>query len=272
MPKVSVLMTVYNGETHMEDAIESIRQQTMDEWELVVVDDGSQDKSASLVESFSARDPRIKLIRVKHVGRVRALNLGLEHCSGHLIAINDADDVSLPQRLRKQEALMRSRPAVAVLGSWVHLIDPEGKRTGRVCPRLNPKFLLPLGNPFVHSSVMYRKSSLLSVGGFDEGLPQCEDFRAITLCALEAEIAILPKLLVEYRVHDRRHFHTSQSLKEGRRITAKIALEAARRLRSPLLPLSWLMTIAASRGGSSRGILPLLKNLRDGFLGTRTPR
>src|SRR5262245_4670824 len=115
-PLVSVVMPVYNAAAYVAQAVESIRAQTLGDFEFIIVNDGSTDRSPRLLEGFAARDSRIKLISRPNTGIVGALNDGVAAARGELIARMDADDVSLPTRLEKQVTFMRSHPQVVALG------------------------------------------------------------------------------------------------------------------------------------------------------------
>src|SRR5947207_2809638 len=110
MTQISVLMPVYNGLPYLRQAVESVRTQTWRDWQLVVVDDGSRDRSADYVASLG--DERIVVVRQTNQGLAAALNRGLRHCQGEFIARLDADDVAEPTRLAEQMAFLRRHPHV----------------------------------------------------------------------------------------------------------------------------------------------------------------
>ena len=115
-PAISLIMPVYNGRRHLPAAIDSIRRQTLTDWELIVVDDGSTDDSPEITEGY--RDRRIRSLRLdRNRGVAAALNAGLEHAAGTFIARMDADDLSHPQRLAVQAAFLDSHDDVTVCGA-----------------------------------------------------------------------------------------------------------------------------------------------------------
>jgi glycosyltransferase involved in cell wall biosynthesis len=175
-PEVSVVVAARNEGVRIGRAIESILGQTLADWELVVVDDGSTDATADVVRSYA--DPRIRLVALPPGGLARALNRGIEAAAAELVARQDADDESLPGRLERQVAFLRERPDVAVVGSGWEEIGPHGEpvrpRVALVTGRVNE--VLPRFNPLTHTSVTFRKSAVLAAGGYDEGLQFAQDY------------------------------------------------------------------------------------------------
>ena len=106
-PKITVITTFFNSQETIAGNIESILNQSLDDFEFVLVDDGSTDKTINVIKSF--RDNRIKIIQSAHIGRAKALNLGLTNAKGKYIAILDADDESLPQRLSTQSYALQEK-------------------------------------------------------------------------------------------------------------------------------------------------------------------
>ena len=128
VPSVSVLMTAYNGDPrYLRAAVESILAQSLADFELVVIDDGSTDGTLAVLHEFERRDSRVRLFERPHLGYVRQLNFGLRQCRGEFVARMDADDVALPERLEKQVDLLRREPLVAVVGGGYELVDGAGR-------------------------------------------------------------------------------------------------------------------------------------------------
>jgi glycosyltransferase involved in cell wall biosynthesis len=126
MPRISVVMSVYNGEKYLRQAIESILQQTYTDFEFIIIDDGSTDSSREIIQSYD--DKRIRLvINEQNIGLTKSLNKGIRLAKGEFIARMDADDISLPQRFEKQVAYLDSHPEVGVLGTYANIIDHRGK-------------------------------------------------------------------------------------------------------------------------------------------------
>src|SRR5579859_5191090 len=118
-PRVSVLMTVFNNERFLRQAVESILGQTFDDFEFLIVDDGSLDGSPAILDEYARADARVKVIHCLHNrGHVYAANDGLSHVQGEYVARMDADDVSLPERLARQVQFLDEHPEIGVAGTW----------------------------------------------------------------------------------------------------------------------------------------------------------
>ena len=126
-PKVSVVMCVHNGERYLYEALESVLNQTFEDFEFIIVDDASADNTPAILKEYAAQDGRIRLMRNAHnLGLTRSLNKALRLAKGEYIARQDADDISLPQRLEKQVEFLNSNSRTAVVGSWTEVIDEYG--------------------------------------------------------------------------------------------------------------------------------------------------
>lgn len=178
MPEISVIMGVYNGERFLAEAIESILFQTFRDFEFIIINDCSTDKSEKIISSFD--DPRIKLINLKeNKGLSFALNTGILKSKGHYIARMDSDDVSIPERFEKQVEFFKKNPEVSVLGSAYYEINGNGGIIGKkIFPTGNSKLkrMLIRINPFFHPSVMMKKDVLLKTGGYDSSMRMLEDY------------------------------------------------------------------------------------------------
>lgn len=205
MPDVTVLMAVYNGERHLRPAIESVLAQTHRNFEFLIVDDGSTDRTAEIVSSHG--DSRVRLVTMdRNVGLSTALNEGLRLAGAPLVARQDADDLSEPGRLERQLAVMAARPDVALLGSQAVAIAEDGTRTGTVRRCVAPssiRWFSVFDNPFIHTSVMFRTDVVRALGGFNAAYdPFSQDYDLWCRLMEEHEVANLPDKLVRYRVSD----------------------------------------------------------------------
>ena len=174
-PKVSVLLPVRNGCPWLENSLASLVRQTLSEFEVIAVDDGSIDESGALLDRWADRDPRFTVIHQQAQGLVTALNRGLEHCRAPLVARMDADDISHPRRLELQAAHLASRPEVGVVSSLVRHFPSHRVATGF---RLYEDWLNSLRthdemkrarfieSPVAHPSVMVRREVLTEIGGW----------------------------------------------------------------------------------------------------------
>lgn len=204
-PRISVLMTVYNGGAYLRPAIDSILCQDTDDFELVVVDDGSTDGSTELLEGLT--DPRVALVQAPHAGLVTALNLGIAKARGAYIARMDADDIARPDRLRVQSAYLDSHPEIGILCSNVRIINGEGRVTGRQQARIDSRSKLREGllyraamKPIIHPSVMMRREVVERLGGYRE-FSSAEDRDFWLRASREFDFHRLKEELLDYRIH-----------------------------------------------------------------------
>ncbi|MEP7311070.1 MAG: glycosyltransferase family 2 protein [Pseudomonadota bacterium] len=200
--RVSVLMTVYNAAAYLARSVDSLLQQSFANWELVVIENGSTDGSANVLDGFS--DPRLRVLQLTaNIGRTPALRLAFENARGEYIAVLDADDTCAPQRLLKQVAYLDAHPEVVLLGSWTHYVDAEDRVIGEWAPRGDSaavRTLMASGNPIVHSSAMYRASAARAAGGYPPDAAFGQDL-ALWLNLLSfGEPAVLQEYLCRFRI------------------------------------------------------------------------
>lgn len=207
MPRVSVVLPVFNGAEFLSQAIDSILSQSFADLELIVVDDASTDDSIAVVETFT--DPRIRLIMNQvNLGLPASLNVGLAAATGEFIARQDQDDVALSDRLLKQVTRMEANPGLGLLGTWAVILTEDS--TGGWQPHgehrhpaddASLRLRLFWNSPFVHSSVMMRAAAVRAIGGYAAEpiriLP--EDFDLWTRIAANAEVGNVPEVLQWYR-------------------------------------------------------------------------
>jgi len=169
-PAVTVLIGAYDNEVTVERAVESILGQTEKGLELIVVDDGSRDGSAAAAEAAIGGDSRGRVMRLEqNLGIARSLNAGLEAAAAPIVAIQDADDYSAPNRLQRELAALAENPDVAVVGSRMREVDAEDRelqpRTSFVAGDVGP--VLMRFNPIPNGSAAFRKDVALALGGYD---------------------------------------------------------------------------------------------------------
>ena len=248
-PLVSVLMTMYNADTHLRAAVESILNQTMRDFELIIVDDGSTDESVALMKNWD--DPRIRLIQNPvNKGQTLCLNQGLALARGNWVARQDADDISLPSRLETQINAVTKNPGLTLIGSQAWIIDHAGKFEGTLNLPLEMESLewaSLFENPFVHTAVMYRRDQITNLGGYDESFAICQDYE-LWLRILRIHRGInLSARLVQYR-------HTAQSLSQSGRSTVdaecwSFVRRGLHALRLPPCPSSSVLSSVPPRSG-----------------------
>jgi Glycosyl transferase family 2 len=202
IPTISVLLPVYNCAEYVGAAIESLLAQSFDDFELIIIDDGSTDSTPHLLKDVN--DPRIRLFTQSNRGLAATLNTGFELARGTYIARQDADDLSLPERFARQVAYLDAHPDCALVGTWAEIWVGD-KRTERAhrhpSDNMNIQYGLLFNNPFVHSSVMLRKSALDQIGGYstDPARQPSEDYELWSRIARSFEVANIPELLTIYR-------------------------------------------------------------------------
>lgn len=169
-PRVSVLIGAYDSAPTLPAAIGAILGQTVEDLELIVVDDGSADDSAAIADAAAARDARVRVLRMpRNVGISLSLNAGIGAARAPVVAVQDADDVSAPARLERQLALLDARPDVAVVGCRMREVDPAGRE---LRPRTafapgDVRAVLPRFNPIPNTSAAFRRDVVLAAGGYD---------------------------------------------------------------------------------------------------------
>ena len=203
-PKISVVMAVYNSELYVGESIESILNQKFKDFEFIIINDGSTDRSLEIVKSY--KDKRIKLIdNKKNMGHTDCLNQGINISRGEYIARMDSDDVSLPNRLATQVSFMDSHPEIAVCGTWVKTIGEGKSFTNRLLTDPDDiKTNLLFYTSLAHPTVMIRKSFLIKhnlrysiATDRDEN---SEDYGLWSEMANFGYLANIPKVLLHYRI------------------------------------------------------------------------
>lgn len=199
-------MAVKDGEKFVAAAIESVLSQTFKDFEFIIVDDGSSDSTGEIIENFSKKDDRILTIsNEENIGLTKSLNKAITLSTGTYIARMDADDISLPERLQKQVEFLGSNPACGMIGSWAEIIDVDSKRiTDYKYPTKSEelKKVLINYNPFVHSSIVFRKSIFEAVGLYDEDWRYAQDYELFFRIAEKYEIANVPEILIRHRIDE----------------------------------------------------------------------
>lgn len=223
MPLVSVVIPAHNAERTIGATLLSVLQQTVDDFEVIVVDDGSTDGTPHVVRSL--RDPRLRLIRQGNTGHAGARNTGIENSTGKYIAVVDADDLWLPRKLEKQLGVFRTQPQVRALHSAaVHVdddlrplfigkcLDGKNKLIDALCFRGLPGFMCTL---------IAERNLLDQIGRFDESLVILQDWDLAIRLAREGELYSISEPLVLYRVHSASQSRTLElHVEPGERILA----------------------------------------------------
>jgi GT2 family glycosyltransferase len=204
VPRVSVVLPVYNGEPFLAAAVESILAQTLPDFELIAVDDGSTDTSALTLERLARGDPRLLVVSQPNAGIVAALNRGLALARGEFVARMDADDVACPERFAKQIAFLDAHPEVAVVGAAVTLIDANGKPIRDMRYPESPQAVaefLRTASALAHPAVMMRKEAVIAAGSYRPAYRHAEDYDLWLRLVERHKLANLPDRLLLYRQH-----------------------------------------------------------------------
>ena len=203
---VSVIVPVYNGEAFLAETIGSVQAQTLPDWELLIVNDGSTDGSAAIAQRFAAEDARIQVFTKPNGGVAAARNFGLERVRGTFVAFLDADDLYEPTNLAQKVAYLAANPAT----QWVTAAEmPFDSDTGQQHPPISGgegavlDALLTFGGNVVHSptAVMARADFLRGAGGFDEQLSTSADWELWVRLAARSPLGCLAEPLTRYRLH-----------------------------------------------------------------------
>ena len=240
-PSVSVMMPVYNAERYVGKAIESILNQKFDDFELVIVNDGSTDGSLEVLQEYAARDRRVRLTSRPNAGLIGSRNELLDAARSDLVACMDADDISLPDRLERQVEYLREHPDCVLVGSRVTIIDPDGESLQIMGQHLehdaiDQALMNGEGQIIYNPSVMFRKRVALQVGAYRRGFDPAEDLDLFLRMAEVGRLANLPEPLLQYREHLGKAGHVRV---ERQSVVVRHALEEAYRRRDRALP-EWL--------------------------------
>ncbi len=205
-PRVSVIMAAYNAERHLREALDSILGQTLRDFELIIVDDASTDRTPEILADYARRDARIRLLRNEiNLGPSPTGNRGLEVARAPIIARMDADDISALERLELQVAFLDAHPDHILVGSGHRVIDEHGQtRYVKFNPMNNfaVQWQTRLRMPMMHSSVCFRaRMPDRAPVRYDESFPVGEDYSLISHLLTLGKAAVLSPVLIDYRTH-----------------------------------------------------------------------
>jgi len=203
--KVSVIMPVYNAEKFLKDSIESVLNQTWKDFEFIIINDGSTDKSLTIIESYAAKDRRIKIIDQKNYGVSVSRNNGIFSSKGKYIAFIDADDTWINNKLEIQMEELLKDSELKICGARAKVINEENQEVGKFNYPPLSYFKIRIDswykNPFITSSLIIKKEILKDDKLFKKGMKLCEDYEFITKYIHTNKSINLNKYLVYYRVH-----------------------------------------------------------------------
>ena len=204
-PLVSVVMITCNVERFLAEAIESVLSQSFRDFEFIIVDYGSTDKSKDIAASFAAKDSRVRLSEIPQCSYIEAKIASCSLPKGRYIAIQDADDVSLPERLKAEVDFMEKHPQIGLLGAAVQWIDSQGKflTTAEDYPTEDQEIrsLLKERNPFWHPTVLIRREAFVRAGGYRVAFTQSDDYDLWLRISEYYQCANLKQVVLKYRIH-----------------------------------------------------------------------
>ncbi len=215
---VDIVMPARNAGSTIASAVRSIQRQTITDWRLIVVDDGSTDATHALLTSLAEQDGRILILQGPQQGVVGSLNLGLERCLAPFVARQDSDDIAYPDRLERQLATLTSDPDCVAVGCDLRHIDEDGVPTGNWGrfrpPETSDPYWVPAFEPYIAGPVfMARREALQQVGGF-RFMRVAEDSDLCWRLQERGRLHNTPEVLADYRMHP--HSITSRSIRLGR--------------------------------------------------------
>ena len=243
-PQVSVLMTVYNGLPYLKEAIDSILNQTLEEFQFIIVDDGSTDATSDFIKSID--DPRIVLVHQENGGTAAAANHGLSLVETEFVARMDADDVAIADRLEKQLQFMEANLDVGIVGAQVSPVGDVAIGKSLNLPETHDdifRALMTGRHGLAHSSLMIRTAKLKELGGYWKHR-LIDDWDMMLRMGEVSRLANLPDVLLNYRVHSgslngtsmmRMHRHIGYAIdcaKRRQKDTATISYEDFQNLKS----------------------------------------
>jgi glycosyltransferase involved in cell wall biosynthesis len=241
IPQVSCLMPVYNAERFLKQAIDSILNQTFKNFEFIVVDDGSTDATAQILEEYACKDPRIRTFQLLHGGIVSALNSGLLHCRAPYIARMDGDDICMPHRFAFQVDYLDRHPHCAVVGGVFMGLDEDGNYQS---PYRFDRNKVTALNVFpvrvaltAHSLAMFRSDILQKLNGYRATFPHAEDYDLFLRIADYGTVDNPDEVLICYRDHAQSISRQNVELQEAAMAYAELAaIEAHRQFQDPIAP------------------------------------
>ena len=243
-PLISVILPVYNAERYLRIAVQSVLDQSIRDFELIAVDDGSKDSSKKILDNFAQTDARIRVISRPNTGIVGALNDGLAAARGEFIARMDADDWVTPNRFETQVAFLRSHPSCVCVGSYFNYMDAEGALI-----KWNPRETDPIaiertllsgdGGALIHPVIMARRSAIEQVGRYRKEAQWVEDLDLYLRLAQVGQLSNVSEVLLHYRYHTESVNFTRNEGRHERKLWVLQQAYAARRL--PFNPADWPM-------------------------------
>ncbi|MBI4781803.1 MAG: glycosyltransferase [Oscillatoriophycideae cyanobacterium NC_groundwater_1537_Pr4_S-0.65um_50_18] len=204
-PAISVLMPVYNGDRYLTEAVESVLAQTFTDFEFLIIDDGSTDRSLQILQQYAAQDDRIRLISRENRGLIATLNQMLELAQGEFLARMDADDIAVGDRFAAQLEFLRQHPDYVCVGGAFALMDAQGRTVLPLeMPETNDEIQQAIlsGRTIInHPCAMIRRQALEAIGGYDTAMVTVEDLDMLLRLGEVGKLANLKQMVLKYRFH-----------------------------------------------------------------------
>jgi len=267
-PRVSVVSTVYNGAAYFDRAIPGILAQTLEDFEFVLVDDGSSDGSLDRLRELARQDPRVRVLAPGRLGAAAAYNYGVANATGEYVARQDFDDRSYADRLRLQVAFLDAHPDVGIVGGAYLLVDERrGERYVRTPPTNHADIIAAMARyvPIAHTTATFRRRAWSEAGGYPL-VDNLIDLRFyLRVAKLGWRFGNLSEVVGEHYVHDASWFHRTHKYVDRQRDLARVQAQAVRELGLP----SWMYVFSLGRHAYAY-IPPTMKRLvRRGVVRSR---
>lgn len=237
--KVSVVMSVYNGEKHLAKAIASILNQTFSDFEFIIINDGSNDSSELIIRKFAIQDERIMVISRENHGLTRSLNEGIKLAKGEYVARMDADDIAFPKRLEKEVDYLDNHPEVGLVSCFARVINDCDQEIGEHRPPVVHNEIRKrsfFAGQLCHPAAVFRKTLWAELGGYDEKVLYAQDYELWFRLMAGYKVANIPEFLFYWRNSASGIGRTKE--KEQRQFAQKARLAA---IKNRLYPYYYLL-------------------------------
>jgi glycosyltransferase EpsE len=260
-PKVSVVSSVYNGEPYFDRAIPGILAQTFDDFEFILVDDGSTDGSLQKLSELARHDRRMRVFAPGRLGAAAAYNYGVAQAEGEYIARQDFDDRSYPDRLRLQVDFLDRNPATGVVGGYYILVDQNrAERYVRMPPTSHAEIIRAMARyiPMAHTVTTFRRAVWVEAGGYPENNNLVDLRFWLRIATLGWQFANLPEIIGEHFVYEASFFHRAFHYRQRQRELAGVQSEIIRQLNLP----RWMYAYSVGRYAYAYFPTPLKRVIR----------
>ncbi len=265
-PRVSVVATVYNGERYFDRAIPGILAQTFDDFEFVLVDDGSTDRSLERLHEVAAQDRRVRVFAPGRLGAAAAYNYGVARSRGEYVARQDFDDRSYPDRLRLQVEALDAHPDLGIVGGYYVTVDERrGERYVRMPPTEHDAIIAAMARniPIAHTVATFRRQAWVEAGGYPL-VPNLIDLRFyLRLAKLAWRFANVPAVVGEHYVHAASWFNRTLKYAERQRDLARVQAQVVRELGLP----RWMYVYSLGRHAYAYVPTGVKRVVRRGMVG-----